>query len=102
MPQSDPVAGRVTPVSRDTTLLFITRSTRLFAYGFLSLVFVLYLVRIGLGGPAIILLLALPLLGDDGITLWINSPADRKGRQRILAQDSALMPPKALAVPISL
>jgi len=91
MPQSDPVAGRVTPVSRDSTLLFVTRSTRLFAYGFLSIVFVLYLVRIGLGGPAIGLLLALTLLGDAGISLWITTRADRMGRRRMLLVGAVLM-----------
>ena len=75
----------------DTALLFTTRSIRLFAYGFLSIVFVLYLVRIGLGGPAIGLLLALTLLGDAGISLWITTRADRVGRRRMLLVGSALM-----------
>ena len=72
-------------------LLFVTRTTRLFAYGFLSLVFVLYLARIGMGGPAIGLLLALTLLGDAGITLWITSRADRVGRKRMLLVGAVLM-----------
>ncbi len=80
-----------TPARRDSTLLFVTRSTRLFAYGFLSIVFVLYLVRIGLGGPAIGLLLALTLLGDAGISLWITTRADRVGRRRMLLVGAALM-----------
>ncbi len=79
------------PIRRDATLLFVTRSTRLFAYGFLSIVFVLYLVRIGLGGPAIGLLLALTLLGDAGISLWITTRADRMGRRRMLFVGALLM-----------
>src|SRR5260221_5927116 len=75
----------------DIALLFTTRSIRLFAYGFLSIVFVLYLVRIGLGGPAIGLLLALTLLGDAGISLWITTRADRMGRRRMLLVGAALM-----------
>lgn len=78
-------------VRGDITLLFVTRTTRLFAYGFLSLVFVLYLARIGLGGPAIGLLLALTLLGDAGISLWITTRADRVGRKRMLLLGAALM-----------
>ncbi len=81
----------MSPARRDATLLFITRSTRLFAYGFLSIVFVLYLARIGLGGPAIGLLLALTLLGDAGISLWITTRADRMGRRRMLLLGAALM-----------
>ena len=75
----------------DTALLFATRSIRLFAYGFLSIVFVLYLVRIGIGGPAIGLLLALTLLGDAGISLWITTRADRVGRRRMLIVGAGLM-----------
>ena len=75
----------------DITLLFATRSLRLFAYGFLSIVFVLYLVRIGLGGPAIGLLLALTLLGDAGISLWITTRADRAGRRAMLIAGALLM-----------
>jgi MFS family permease len=76
---------------RDITLLFVTRSARLFGYGFLSIVFVLYLVRIGLGGGAIGLLLALTLLGDAGISLWITTRADRLGRRRMLVVGALLM-----------
>ncbi len=81
----------MTPARRDTTLLFVTRSTRLFAYGFLSIVFVLYLARIGLGGPAIGLLLGLTLLGDAGISLWITTRADGVGRRRMLVVGALLM-----------
>src|SRR5260221_8601498 len=75
----------------DIALLFTTRSIRLFAYGFVAIVFVLYLVRIGLGGPAIGLLLALTLLGDAGISLWITTRADRMGRRRMLLVGAVLM-----------
>ena len=38
----------VTRPSRDVVLLFATRSLRLFAYGFLAVVLVLYLAEAGL------------------------------------------------------
>ena len=79
------------PARRDTTILFVTRSTRLFAYGFLSIVFVLYLARIGMGGPAVGLLLALTLLGDAGVSLWITTRADRLDRRRMLLLGAVLM-----------
>ena len=82
---------------RDATLLFVTRSIRLFAYGFLSIVFVLYLARIGMSGPAIGVLLALTLLGDAGISLWITTRADRTGRRRMLLLGAALMAAGGLA-----
>jgi len=72
-------------------LLFAARTIRLFAYGFLSIVFVLYLTKIGLSGPAIGLLLALTLLGDAGISLWLTTRADRLGRRRMLVVGAVLM-----------
>jgi MFS family permease len=87
----------VSAVRGDATLLFVTRSVRLFAYGFLSIVFVLYLARIGMSGPAIGVLLALTLLGDAGISLWITTRADRAGRRRMLMLGAALMAAGGLA-----
>jgi MFS family permease len=75
----------------DIALLFITRITRLFAYGFLSVVLVLYLAQIGLGEAAIGLLLTLALAGDAGISLWITTSADRIGRRRMLVLGAVLM-----------
>ena len=81
----------MTAARSDVRLLFTTRMTRLFAYGFLSIVFVLYLVRIGMGGPAVGLLLALTLLGDAGVSLWITTRADRIGRRHMLLLGAGLM-----------
>lgn len=75
----------------DVALLFATRTLRLFAYGLLSIVFVLYLARIGLSGAAIGLLLALTLLGDAAISLWITTRADRAGRRAMLRLGAVLM-----------
>ena len=49
---------------RDVALLFATRVVRLFAYGFLSIVLVLYLSALGLDDRRIGLLLTLTLAGD--------------------------------------
>ena len=61
----------------DILLLFSTRIIRLFAYGFLSVILVLYLAEIGLSGYAIGLLLSLTLLGDVVVSLWITTVTDR-------------------------
>ena len=55
--------------SRDVALLFATRSLRLFAYGFLAVVLVLYLSEAGLSEGRIGLLLSLTLLGDTALSL---------------------------------
>lgn len=64
---------------------------RLFAYGSLSVVLVLYLVELGLSESRIGWLLTLTLVGDTVITLWIATRADRLGRKRMLLVGSGLM-----------
>ena len=77
--------------NRDTTLLFATRITRLFAYGFLSVVLALYLAEAGLSEIQIGILLTLTLAGDAAITLWLTTHADRLGRRRLLVVGAMLM-----------
>jgi MFS family permease len=78
-------------LSRDGYLLFATRIVRLFAYGLISVVLVLYLASVGLNEKQIGLLLTLTLVGDVGISLWITTHADRIGRRRMLILGAALM-----------
>ncbi len=78
-------------LGHDGLLLFITRSVRLFAYGFLSVVLVLYLAQVGLNETEIGLLLTLTLVGDTFISLWITTHADQVGRRRMLVAGAALM-----------
>jgi MFS family permease len=75
----------------DVRLLFTTRAVRLFAYGFLSLVLVLYLAEVGLSDQRIGFLLSMTLLGDTAISLGITTRADRLGRKRMLIAGAALM-----------
>ena len=75
----------------DISLLFTTRIVRLFAYGFLSVVLVLYLTELGLPTGQIGLLLTLTLLGDAVISLWLTTRADRMGRRRMLVVGAGLM-----------
>lgn len=77
--------------SSDSYLLFTTRITRLFAYGFVSIVLVLYLAQVGLSGTQIGLLLTFTLIGDTVISLWITTNADRIGRRRMLMIGAGLM-----------
>lgn len=80
-----------TDYSFDVPLLFATRSVRLFAYGFLSVVLVLYLSAVGLDHERIGLLLTLTLLGDTAVSLPITTWADRIGRRRMLVAGAILM-----------
>jgi MFS family permease len=78
-------------LSRDSFLLFATRGMRMFAYGFLSVVLVLYLKAEGLNEQQIGVLLTMTLLGDMAISLWITTAADRIGRKRMLILGAGLM-----------
>jgi MFS family permease len=75
----------------DIHLLFATRILRLFAYGFLSVILVLYLAATGLTATEIGLLLTLTLVGDTLLSLWITTGADRLGRKRMLLVGAVLM-----------
>ena len=76
---------------RDFTLLFAARMVRLFAYGFLAVVLVLYLRALGYSEARVGVLLAFTLLGDAAISLTLSTRADRLGRQRMLLLGAGLM-----------
>jgi len=78
-------------LTQDGSFLFITRIARMFGYGFLSVVLVLYLEQVGLTQVQIGLLLTLTLIGDTIISLWITTNADRIGRRRMLIVGAILM-----------
>jgi len=86
------MSGRPLPgLPPDGRLLLFTRFTRLFAYGALSVVLVLYLTALGMGTAQIGVLLSLTLLGDTVVSLWLSTRADRIGRRRVLIVGAALM-----------
>jgi MFS family permease len=78
-------------LSRDGRVLFVARMARNFAYGFVSIILVLYLAAVGLDDVHIGLLLTLTLLGDAAISLWLTTHADAVGRRRVLRIGGALM-----------
>jgi MFS family permease len=75
----------------DARLLFAARIVRLFAYGFVAVVLVLYLSAIGLDDHRIGLLLSLTLAGDVLVSLYLTTRADVLGRKRTLLVGALLM-----------
>ena len=75
----------------DVALLFATRAVRMFAYGFLSVILILYLAAIGISEHRIGLLLTLTLLGDVAVSLFLTTRADMFGRRRTLIGGAILM-----------
>jgi MFS family permease len=84
-------------LTRDGWLLFVTRFVRLFAYGSLSVILVLYLIGLGLTAAETGLILTLTLAGDVVVSLYLTTRADRVGRRRILIAGSVLMAAAGLA-----
>jgi len=81
----------IVPVTRDAFLLFTARIVRLFAYGFVAVVLVLYLASIGLDDRRIGSLLTLTLAGDVIVSLILTTQADVFGRKRTLLTGALLM-----------
>ena len=75
----------------DGRILFTVRTMRMFGYGFLAVVLVLYLAAAGLDPLAIGAVLTLTLVGDTVISLWLTTHADRLGRRRVLLIGSLLI-----------
>jgi len=70
---TDLIAGVLRGLTRDGWLLFVTRLTRLVAYGYLSVILVFYLVSLGLSESQTGLLLSLTLAGDVAISLFLTT-----------------------------
>ena len=60
-------------LTRDGRLLFLTRFTRLFAYGALSVVLVFYLTNLGFDTSQVGVLLTLTLVGDVVVSLLLTT-----------------------------
>ncbi len=78
-------------MTRDARLLFLARAVRMFGYGALGVILVLYLAAAGLDAGAIGILLTLTLVGDTVISLVLTTHADRVGRRRTLVVGALLM-----------
>jgi MFS family permease len=90
-PTDDGLVASLRGLDRDGRLLFVTRVLRMFGYGSLAVVLVLYLAALGLDPVTIGLILTLTLVGDTFISLWLTTSADRIGRRRVLVAGSLLM-----------
>jgi MFS family permease len=78
-------------LGHDGRLLFTLRTLRMFGYGFLAVVLVLYLAASGLDPLGIGVVLTLTLVGDTVVSLWFTTHADRIGRRRVLLFGSVLV-----------
>jgi MFS family permease len=84
-------------IAPDVRRLFLTRTVRLFAYGALSVILVVYLTTLGLSAAQVGTLLTLTLAGDTAVSLWLTTRADRLGRRRMLVVGAILMTAAGIA-----
>ncbi len=78
-------------MTRDARLLFLARAVRMFGYGALGVILVLYLAAAGFDAGSIGALLTLTLVGDTLISLYLTTHADRFGRRRTLVVGALLL-----------
>jgi MFS family permease len=77
-------------LTADGRLLFATRCARMFAYGMLSVILVLFLTELGYRDRWGTIVSA-ALLGDIVVSLWMTTTADRVGRRNMLILGALLM-----------
>jgi MFS family permease len=85
-------------VSRDGRLVFVAKATRTFCYGFLGVLFPVYLAERGLDARQIGVAVTLTLLASATMTFAILRPADRNGSRAALVAQARLNVDSALVI----
>ncbi|RDI87474.1 hypothetical protein Vi05172_g2243 [Venturia inaequalis] len=81
----------VIKTGRDAHLLILTRSIRMFAYGFNALIMGLFFQEIGYSDDMMGIFFTATLLGDVLLSLLLTLVADGLGRRKVLFGGAALM-----------
>ena len=83
-------------MSRDGRLVFVAKATRTFCYGFLGILFPVYLAERGLDARQIGVAVTLTLLASAAMTFAIRRPAERYGARTALVAQAGLIVVSAL------
>jgi MFS family permease len=83
-------------VSRDGRLVFVAKATRTFCYGFLGVLFPVYLAERGMDARQIGVAITLTLLASAAMTFAIRRPAERYGARAALVAQAGLIVVSAL------
>lgn len=84
-------------MSRDGHLVFVAKAVRTFCYGFLGVLFPVYLAERGMDAGRIGLAVTLTLLASAAMTVAIRRPAERYGARAALLAQAGLIVLSALA-----
>lgn len=85
----------------NTWLIILTRTLRMFAYGFNALILALFFQSLEFTDSSIGLFYTLTLLGDVALSLFLTLVADALGRRKILMFGAALMVVSGIAFALS-
>jgi MFS family permease len=83
-------------VSRDIRLVLVAKTARTFCYGFLGVLFPVYLAERGMDARQIGLAVTLTLLASAAMTFGIRRPAERHGPRKALLAQAGLIVASAL------
>jgi len=83
-------------VSREGRLVLVAKATRTFCYGFLGVLFPVYLAERGMGAQQIGMAVTLTLLASATMTFAIRRPAERYGARAALFAQAGLIVVSAL------
>jgi MFS family permease len=83
-------------MGRNARLVFIAKTTRTFCYGFLGVLFPVYLTGLGFGAAELGVALTLTLLASAAMTFAIRRPAERFGPKAALFAQALLIVASAL------
>jgi MFS family permease len=83
-------------VSRDGRLVLVAKATRTFCYGFLGVLFPVYLAERGLDARQIGVAVTLTLLASAAMTFAVRRPAERYGARAALVAQAGLIVVSAL------
>lgn len=78
-------------MSRDGRLVFVAKTARTFCYGFLGVLFPVYLAERGMDAPQIGMAVTLTLLASAAMTFAIRRPAERYGARAALFAQAGLI-----------
>ncbi|KAK9460308.1 major facilitator superfamily domain-containing protein [Lipomyces oligophaga] len=77
--------------TRDVHLLFLQRFLRMFAYGQVTIILVVFLTLLGFSESKVGLFMTCTLLGDVVLSFLLTLVADKLGRRRVLAVGALMM-----------
>lgn len=83
-------------MSRDIRLVLVAKTARTFCYGFLGVLFPVYLAERGMDARQIGLAVTLTLLASAAMTFGIRRPAERHGPRKALLAQAGLIVASAL------